>query len=1698
VSNANVEDIYELSPLQQGLLLHSMHDGAPDMYLSQHTYSIDGPLDPEALVRGWEAVAAAQPVLRTSFHWQGMDKPLQVVHRDVALPVYRHDWSRLGDDRQPEQLRQLQAEDRAVGFNPEIPPLQRLHVIRLGDGRHKVIWTYHHVLMDGWSVPCFLDEVMAQYRCLTLGTPPPPSVPAYRDYIAWLQRQDLREAHDFWATTLANVSPCHVTQLGPAERQRGTGPVGRRIVSLPAALTDGLRQAAGRHRVTFSTMLQAVWAIVLQLYVGRPEIVFGCVTSGRPADLPQIDRMVGVFANTLPLRVTVPSDGDLGSWLRDLQGTYAAMRRYEYTPLAEIKRRAGVPGQQLFDSLLVLENYSLTIDASTGSDTEAEPLRLHVDSLYDKIDVPLMLTVAPDPVSEMHLLIHQERFEPGFLDDILNRVRLTLEALITAERIAPVVSAAGPRPARQAEPIPAPARELPSTPTPPATPEEQAIAAVYQEILDVADIDVTLSFFELGGDSLQAVRAVNRIDGASVAMLDANPSVRELARAVAHSAGNEPESDLDDEIAELEQLLAAKRAARTRRAKPGPIVPVARGGALPCTHQQDGLWFLHQLDPTSTVYHVPHALRLHGALDVPALERAITSLVVRHEALRTRFVERDGLPHQVVDPPPTALTLPVTEVDAERAGQWATYEAHRPFDLATGPLFRAALARLGPDEHALVLVAHHIVADGWSAGILAEELAVLYAGGEAQLPPLDVQAADHAVWQRGWLDGAELDRQLTYWRSALADLPTVDFPTDRPRPAQPTGAGAAITRRLPDDLATAARAYARAHRVSFLAVLHAALLTVLHRYTGQDDIAIGSVFSGRTRAEIEPVIGYFANTLVLRTGAGGRPSFAELMNRSHTTVLNAIERQDVPFGLVVDALQPERVAGRNPLFQIGLILLPASVHAGIVLGDVAGDPIQIADEYSRFDIFINVFDAGNRLDLAVEYSTELFDADRIERLLDHYTAALANGLAAPGTPADDIDIMPAAEQSLVLHTWNDTARHQAELVRRLGGAAAEPTPGAGAAAVPFGPPNANMRAYVLDGRLRPLPIGVPGQLFIGGPVAHGCPGGPGLTAERFLPDPYANRPGHRMYASGELARWRSDGTIELLGRTDRRAGLRGQHMAAPPNPAPPARQHVPPRTDSERWLAAQWQDLLGAELVGAHDNFFDLGANSLHATQLFARIREDLRIELDPRHMFTSQVLEQLAARLDESDRVTGIGAIVPVARGGALPCTHQQESLWFIHQLDPASTVYHLPYAVRLRGPADIPAMERSILALISRHEALRTRFVAPDGQPRQVIDQAPEDFSLDVTDLTADEVTRWAVDQAQRPFDLAAGPLFRAAAARLAPDEHALVLVIHHIVADGWSLRIMADEFSQLYAAEVGGGEAQLAPLHVQPADHAVWQRARLGDAELDRQVAYWREVLAGLPTVDFPTDRPRPARPTGAGASLRRQVPDDVATAARDFARSNQVSFLAVMHAALLIVLHRYTGQDDVTIGSVFSGRTHPELEPVVGFFVNTLVLRTDLAGKPSFAELVRRCHDTVMGATERQDVPFGLIVDALQPDRILGRNPLFQISLTLQPAAAQPALALGDVTAEPIELPGGDARFDIALEIVDSSGRGDRAVEYSTELFDADRMERLLGHYTSALTHGLAAPGIPADEIDIMSAAETHQVLHVFNLAPTGTP
>ena len=474
----------------------------------------------------------------------------------------------------------------------------------------------------------------------------------------------------------------------------------------------------------------------------------------------------------------------------------------------------------------------------------------------------------------------------------------------------------------------------------------------------------------------------------------------------------------------LEQKL---RGLQATKVEDSTVTPVPREGRLPCSYQQEGLWILQQLDPDSSVYHVTYAMRLRGHLDVNALRAALTALAVRHESLRTRFGNADGVPYQIIDPMPAAFSLPMVELSSDAATEWVQAQCHRPFDLEAEPAFRASLARITPDEHVLLLVPHHIVIDGWSATIAAKELSELYnasrAGAAVTLPELTVQPVDYAVWQRRWLTGPQLESQIGYWRDTLDGIQDLEFPTDRPRPAQPTGAGALFSTRLPDELAPALRELARGEQASYLAVLLAAFLTVLNRYTGQQDLTVGSVFSGRTRSEIEPLVGFFANMLVLRTSLAGDVTFRELVGRCNDTVMSATAHQDVPFELVVDACRPERVPGRNPLFQISFGLQAAAVSGdGIAFDGLEVSQLDISEiswQRSRFDVHVGVAErADGGLDLQIEYSTELFDHERMERLIEHLRAVLTKVVADPDIGIRDIDVLSEAELATVVKDWN--------------------------------------------------------------------------------------------------------------------------------------------------------------------------------------------------------------------------------------------------------------------------------------------------------------------------------------------------------------------------------------------------------------------------------------------------------------------------------------------------------------------------------------------------------------------------------------------------------------------------------------------------------------------------------------------------------
>ncbi|WP_190858207.1 non-ribosomal peptide synthetase [Actinomadura sp. RB99] len=746
-------------------------------------------------------------------------------------------------------------------------------------------------------------------------------------------------------------------------------------------------------------------------------------------------------------------------------------------------------------------------------------------------------------------------------------------------------------------------------------------------------------------------------------------------------------------------------------------------------------------------------------------------------------------------------------------------------------------------------------------------------------------------------------------------------------------------------------------------------------------------------------------------------------------------------------------------------------------------------------------------------------------------------------------------------------------------------------APPIGLPVANTLVRVLDENLNLVPVGISGEVFIGGAgLAFGYHARPVLTAERFIADPFAGD-GSRLYRSGDRARWRADGLLEFTGRADEQVKVRGFRIepgeieavltahpdvadvaagvlgegadarlvawlvpagpeagipeagelrefaarrlpefmipavftevaafpltpsgkldrAALPDPGTERPEvsagYQPPRTETEQVLAGIWTQILGIERVGRNDDFFELGAHSLLATRMISRIRRVFGVDVPLTAVFDEPTVAGLASVIEQAAAGAAAPPIVPVPREQRLPLSFSQQRLWFLDVLEPGSVEYNVPMPLRLPAAVDVAALTAALSAVVGRHEVLRTRLVAgDDGVPHQVIDP-PSPFSLPVVDVSASvnphhAVQALVVADALTPFDLAAEPLIRACLVRVSDDEHVLVMSLHHVVSDEWSGQILRDELATLYEAFRRGEPDPLPALPVQYADFAVWQRRWLTGEVLEEQLAYWRERLAGVPVLDLPTDRPRPPVRSTSGAVIRFAVPGLVAEGLREAARAAGASMFMTVLSAFMVLLGRYAGQDDVVVGTPVANRDRAETEGLIGFFVNTLVMRADLSGDPSFTEVVRRVRTMVLAAHAHQDLPFEQLVDDLVTERDRSRTPLFQVLFgydTLgsgSEGGSGPARELnwdGDIGWA---ARGGldDAlavKADLELTMTDRDGELAGAVEYSTALFDAGSVARLVGHL-GVLLEGIGGGGGERrlSELRVVSEGERAELL-----------
>src|SRR5689334_3747847 len=450
---------------------------------------------------------------------------------------------------------------------------------------------------------------------------------------------------------------------------------------------------------------------------------------------------------------------------------------------------------------------------------------------------------------------------------------------------------------------------------------------------------------------------------------------------------------------------------------------------FPVSFAQQRLWFLDQLEPGSPFYNLPQVISISGKLDVAALQRTFNEIVNRHEALRTTFSPTPEGIQQVIAKTLT-IEVPVddltsaSEPNAEIA-KLAREEARRPFDISAGPLLRVRLLRISAERHVLLMTMHHIVSDGWSIGLLFRELGTIYeafaAGKPSPLPPLPIQYADFAVWQREALQGAGLDRQLSYWKRKLADAPPVlELPSDKTRPPVQQFRGEQKVQWISAELTQELKRVSAQHRVTLFMTLLSAFKVLLWRYTNQPDIVVGSPIANRTRAETEELIGFFVNTLVLRTDLSGNPTFAELLERVKEVALGAYDHQDLPFEKLVEELSPERDPGRNPLFQISFVLQNAT-RSRLELPDLTLETLDVHSGTAKFDLTLSILETRNGLKASWEYNTDLFEHARMERMTEHFEVLLEAIVAEPEKRIGELPLLTAREREQVLVHWNQTA-----------------------------------------------------------------------------------------------------------------------------------------------------------------------------------------------------------------------------------------------------------------------------------------------------------------------------------------------------------------------------------------------------------------------------------------------------------------------------------------------------------------------------------------------------------------------------------------------------------------------------------------------------------------------------------------------------
>jgi amino acid adenylation domain-containing protein len=903
--SSRAAEVFPLSPMQQALFFSSLRHPGSGAELLQLTWRVDPRSDPRQLLEAARQLAVKDDLLRAAFHPVGPEQPAQEIRSEVEVELATHDFSSLSVAEREAAWRELLAADRRRGFDLHRPPLWRLKLVRTSDTEARLLFTIHHAITDGRSLILLLRDLGEAFAALAAGQVPEiPDRRPFKDFIDWLEQQELSPAEAFWRAAMAGATPQAPLQVGPPPDEPPGIRAHRESVPAPVdePLARRLRELAARLDVTLNTLVQGSWALALGHGTGAPEVIFGTTRAARKSALAEGPEMTGIFINTLPVRAPIAGADRLAPWLAGLRAQQLAARPHEHTPLPRLQEWCS-GGRPLFESLVMFEGADFARQLrKAGADWAAE------DFTLDQMPGPALTLVAYD------------------------------------------------------------------------------------------------------GDGLEARVHYDPLRFTHTA-------VNDLARhwgAVLAAMAEQPDATLG-EI----QALAAGR-------KTGSGMPSSSAPVLSAEEQR--MWFLDHALPDRTAYNVPLVVRLHGPLDLPRLERALRAVVSRHEILRTRYIGHEGVPRrEILQPPPALLEL----VDLTGTPEPRREETTRArtaallattFELATAPPWRMTCLRFAPEEHVLALVAHHIICDEWSLRIWFHELEAHYAaGGDARLPALPLQYADYARRQAERLRQPEMDAHRDYWRGQLEGVEGwLELPCDHPRPTSPTQRGAFATLPLPSAATRQIEALARSQGATWFMAVTALWQTLLHRWSGREDVVVAVPVAQRDHAEVDALIGMFLNTLPLRARIEPRMSFLELLDQTRATVLAAVEHGSLPFDDIVRQ-GTGHPAGRSPLAQVMLAPM-TDLPRALELTGQKSEVLGFQPTTAKCDLTLFVSPrAGGDWEAGLEYSLDLFTPTTAARLLEQFRQLLESAAADPDQAVSHLNLLSESDRRQ-LREWNDTAR----------------------------------------------------------------------------------------------------------------------------------------------------------------------------------------------------------------------------------------------------------------------------------------------------------------------------------------------------------------------------------------------------------------------------------------------------------------------------------------------------------------------------------------------------------------------------------------------------------------------------------------------------------------------------------------------------